>query len=177
MTNGATPPGAKVSSAWSCAPRSLGADVPKRRMPPAPAATSACTAATLRSSTGTTIVCSASRSSGQLASTSPAEHCEGVGVAWTIGVGDADGVAGTVGSGLASVGTGDTPAGGVVQRLGDAAMNCPDESAGALASGWAQPVKRTIATAGSQRTIAIRTSSLWRLRDLVPRLDLSRRSP
>src|SRR2546423_337113 len=146
-------------------------------MPPAPAETSARTAATLRSSTGTTIVCSASRWSGQLASTSPAEHCEGVGVAWTIGVGDADGVAGTVGSGLASVGTGVAASGGVVQRLGDAAMNCPDESAGALASGWAQPVRTTIATAGSHRTIAIRTSSLWRLHDLVPRLDLSRRSP
>src|SRR5438105_3191075 len=27
MTNGATPPGAKVSNAWSCVPRSLGADI------------------------------------------------------------------------------------------------------------------------------------------------------
>src|SRR2546430_6597622 len=149
MTNGAIPPGAKVSNAWSCAPMSLGADVPKRRMPPAPAETSACTAATLRSSTGRTIVCSASRSSGQLASTSPAEHCEGVGVAWTIGVGDADGVAGTVGSGLASVGTGDTAAGGVVQRLGDAAMNCTEGPPGAWANGWTLPDKRTTANPGT----------------------------
>src|SRR2546430_12598090 len=110
-------------------------------MPQPGAEPSGCTAATLRSSTGTTTVCSAGRSSGRLASTSPAEHCEGVGIAWTIGVGDAGGVAGTVGSGLASVGTGVAAAGGVVQRLGDAAMNRPDEAAGALASGWAQPVK------------------------------------
>src|SRR2546430_11227120 len=98
-------------------------------MPPAPAA---CPAPTLRSSTGTMIVCSASRSSGQLASTSAAEHCEGVGVAWTIGVG-----VGTIGVGVdvgaIGVGAAVDDAGGAVQRLGDAAMNCPDKSAGVFA--------------------------------------------
>src|SRR6266550_8651286 len=128
MTNGAIPPGADASNAWSCAPRSLGADVPNRRMPPAPARTSARTAATLCSSTGTTIVCAASRSSGQLASTLSAEHWDGVGVGWTIGMGiGAIGVGVDVGA--IGVGAAVNDAGGVVHRLGEAALNGPDEAA------------------------------------------------
>ena len=93
ITNGAMPPGAASESACRLEPRLAGAEDPKRITPPAPAATSAVTAATSDSSTGTTRVCSASRVRLQVARTLGFVQTLGVAVGASVGAGESDGVA------------------------------------------------------------------------------------
>ena len=61
ITRGTMPPGAEASKLCSLSPRSVGAELPKRINPPAPAAISGRIETTAPSSTGMTTVCAARR--------------------------------------------------------------------------------------------------------------------
>src|SRR5437660_7227549 len=143
ITMGLIPLGAAAFNDCSCAARSPGAAVPNRTTPPTPAETSARTAPTLRSSTGTTIVCAARRSSVHVAKRPPVVHA---------GVGD--GVSGIDGGGLDA--TGVASAGGAMAP-----------------GGWATPVDPQAAAVTTKKhetthpRVRVRDGSTTRLTRLV----------
>ncbi len=88
ITRGEIPPAAPASRLASSEPRSAGAELPNKSSPPTPWETSAATALRSVSGTGIATTCSASRSTGQVASTIWVEQSGVLGDGGGAGLGD-----------------------------------------------------------------------------------------